>query len=60
MDNLNCDLCLRNSYLCKNQITTLCNFIPKYNVCPICKEKTIVYEPRCHKCGYYFEMKNEE
>lgn len=23
-------------------------------LCPICKELTAVYEPRCHKCGYPF------
>lgn len=58
MNNL-CDLCLRDASQCKNQIVP-CNYIPKYNLCPICKEKTIVYESICHKCGYDFKAERED
>ena len=35
----------------KNQIES-CNHITMYNLCPICKEKTVASEPICCKCGY--------
>ena len=55
MNNL-CDLCLKDISQCKNQIKPYpCNYIPKYNLCPICKEKTVIYESRCRKCGYDFK-----
>jgi len=36
------------------------NYIPKYNLCPLCKEKIVVYEPRCYKCGYDFNSESAE
>ena len=56
MDNI-CDLCIYKSK-CKNQLVP-CNYTPKYNLCPICKERTVVYEPRCYKCGYEFKVEME-
>ena len=58
MNNL-CGLCLKDISQCRNQIEP-CNYIPKYDVCPICKEKIIVYETNCHKCGYNFKAESEE
>ena len=58
MNNL-CDSCLRDASQCENQIA-LCNYISKYNLCPICKTKIIIYEPRCYKCGYDFKEESEE
>ena len=49
-----CDLCLRDISQCEKQRVP-CNYIPKYNLCPICKERSVVYEPRCYKCGYDFK-----
>lgn len=57
MNNL-CELCLKDVSQCKNQIEP-CNYIPKYNRCPICKEKIEVYEDRCYKCGYNFKSESE-
>lgn len=53
-----CELCLKDIPQCENQIEP-CNYIPKYNLCPICKEKIAVYETRCYKCGYDFKAKRE-
>jgi hypothetical protein len=50
-----CDFCLRDSRRCK--FSGDCDYIPKYNLCPICKELTVVHEPICHKCGYAFKSK---
>jgi hypothetical protein len=58
MNNL-CDLCLRDPSQCENQIEP-CNYIPKYNLCPICKEKIEVFEPKCRKCGYDFNIGSED
>ena len=54
MNNL-CNWCLRDPSVCKDQLMGPCDFIPKYNLCPICKERTIVYKPRCKNCGYEFK-----
>lgn len=54
-----CDLCLRDTSQCEKQIRS-CNFVSKYNLCPMCKERTIVYSPICHKCGYKFKAESEE
>ena len=59
MQNNLCELCLKDASRCKRQ-TEPCNYMPKYNKCPICKELVIVYEPRCDKCGYDFKAENKE
>ena len=58
MNNL-CELCLKDPSQCRNQIEP-CNYIAKYNVCPICGAKIFVYETRCCKCGYNFKAESEE
>ena len=60
MNNFNLyELCLRDRSQCKNQVEP-CYYIPKYNLCPICKENIVVYRSRCNKCGYDFEAESEE
>jgi hypothetical protein len=49
--NRPCDLCLRDGRKC----SYACNYVPKYNLCPVCKELTVIYGQRCHKCGYDFK-----
>lgn len=58
MNNL-CDLCLSDVSQCKKQNIVPCNYIPKYNLCPICNEMRMVYEPICYKCGYEFKTESE-
>lgn len=51
MDEL-CELCKKEE-LCKRQYYMECQYIPKYNLCPVCKEMTT--RSRCEKCGYEFK-----
>jgi hypothetical protein len=51
MDEL-CELCKKEE-LCKRQYYMECQYIPKYNLCPVCKEMTTW--SRCEKCGYEFK-----
>lgn len=50
--NKPCDFCSKDVRYC--DVLGTCDFIPKYNLCPVCKELTAVHEPICHKCGYPF------
>lgn len=53
-----CDFCSKDVRYC--DVLGTCDFIPKYNLCPICKELTAVHEPRCNKCGYVFKKPESE
>ena len=54
--NKPCDFCSKGYCDCLGT----CDFLPKYNRCPVCKELIAVHEPICHNCGYAFKSKSEE
>lgn len=58
MNNL-CDLCMKDASKC-GCVPTPCSYVPKYNLCPICNERVIVYASRCYKCGYDFKANSED